>query len=290
MYKSIDNLTVLNFISIMINMKYYYIYLITNQIDSKTYVGQHHGELDDNYLGLGNIILQARSKYGDKNFTKDILAVCSSKFEVDILEKEYIKLYREIGKAEYNIADGGDGGLTSGSFKPGHPVNDATRRKIKEARANQNFTEEQIQKRNQSVKEFWDTKDGDTMRKRLSELNKDKKHTQGMHWYNNGKENIVAYECPEGFVKGRLVTYKRSEESKLKTKQSMRAFYDSERSIEVRKKISEANTGIKFTEERKKHISEAKKGKPGREQSDEIKKKIGETVRKRWAERKANQQ
>lgn len=26
----------------------------------------------------------------------------------------------------------------------------------------------------------------------------------GMHWYNNGKVNKFAYECPEGFVKGRL--------------------------------------------------------------------------------------
>lgn len=26
----------------------------------------------------------------------------------------------------------------------------------------------------------------------------------GMKWYNNGKENLVAYECPEGFVKGRI--------------------------------------------------------------------------------------
>ena len=26
----------------------------------------------------------------------------------------------------------------------------------------------------------------------------------GMHWYNNGKENRLTYECPEGFVKGRI--------------------------------------------------------------------------------------
>ena len=26
----------------------------------------------------------------------------------------------------------------------------------------------------------------------------------GMHWYNNGKENRLTYECPEGFVKGRM--------------------------------------------------------------------------------------
>ena len=27
----------------------------------------------------------------------------------------------------------------------------------------------------------------------------------GRHWYNNGKENKFCYECPEGFIPGRLL-------------------------------------------------------------------------------------
>ena len=30
------------------------------------------------------------------------------------------------------------------------------------------------------------------------------KGSSGMHWYNNGIVNNLAYECPNGFVKGRL--------------------------------------------------------------------------------------
>ena len=30
------------------------------------------------------------------------------------------------------------------------------------------------------------------------------KGSKGMHWYNNGIVNNLAYECPNGFVKGRL--------------------------------------------------------------------------------------
>ena len=44
-------------------------------------------------------------------------------------------------------------------------------------------------------------------RKKMSESHKGHpptKGSKGMHWYNNGKVNEFAYECPTGFVKGRL--------------------------------------------------------------------------------------
>ena len=46
-------------------------------------------------------------------------------------------------------------------------------------------------------------------KKKLSEANKGKHKgkniwIKGMHWYNNGKISKRAYECPDGFVPGRL--------------------------------------------------------------------------------------
>ena len=44
-------------------------------------------------------------------------------------------------------------------------------------------------------------------RRKLSESHKGHlptKGSKGMHWYNNGIVNNLAYECPNGFVKGRL--------------------------------------------------------------------------------------
>ena len=41
-------------------------------------------------------------------------------------------------------------------------------------------------------------------KKKISAVNIGNKHTLGMHWYNNGKINTVAKECPEGFVHGML--------------------------------------------------------------------------------------
>ena len=41
-------------------------------------------------------------------------------------------------------------------------------------------------------------------RKKMSEVHKGNTNTKGMRWYNNGKINKVCYECPEGFVPGRI--------------------------------------------------------------------------------------
>ena len=95
----------------MINeMKQYnYIYLITNQVNNKIYVGKHHTDnLDDGYMGSGKIIKRAITKYGIENFTKVYLAFCDAEEKLNWLEKFYIKKYkaREVG---YNLTDGGDG-------------------------------------------------------------------------------------------------------------------------------------------------------------------------------------
>lgn len=49
-------------------MKMYYIYLTINLINNKKYIGMHHGELNDSYLGSGNSITEAIKKYGEKKF------------------------------------------------------------------------------------------------------------------------------------------------------------------------------------------------------------------------------
>lgn len=41
-------------------------------------------------------------------------------------------------------------------------------------------------------------------KKKISEANKGNTYAKGMHWFNNGKENKYCYECPEGFVPGRI--------------------------------------------------------------------------------------
>lgn len=81
----------------------WYIYQITNNINGKTYIGQHLDRGDD-YWGSGTIIKRSIAKYGIDNFTKEILQDnITSQKEADKLEMKFINDAKAIGKAEYNI-------------------------------------------------------------------------------------------------------------------------------------------------------------------------------------------
>lgn len=68
----------------------------------------------------------------------------------------------------------------------------------------------------------------------------------GMYWFNNGVENICAFECPEGFVKGRLP---------YKVKITRKPYTE-----ERRKRMSEAQKGKHLSEETKRKLSLNGKG------------------------------
>lgn len=88
-----------------------FIYLTTNLVNGKIYIGQHEftGNLsvDNNYLGSGVYLKRAIKKYGRENFKREILRECKTKQELNNWEKIYIRRYKsqrlDIG---YNIADG----------------------------------------------------------------------------------------------------------------------------------------------------------------------------------------
>ena len=124
----------------------YYIYRITNLVNGKTYIGQHkYKDLNDSYRGSGKLLWRAYEKYGFENFKKDILVFgIVRKDFINLLEKEYIMFYRSIGKAEYNIANGGDGfaGLRS----------EETKKKISEAHKGMRQSEETRKKRSEALK------------------------------------------------------------------------------------------------------------------------------------------
>ena len=89
-------------------------------------------------MGSGKHLKAAQNKYGIENFEKLLIQYCYSKKETDKAEKFWIAEYRSRGKAEYNIADGGQGGGIKG-----HSTSEETRKKISEKLKGKQRTEQQ---------------------------------------------------------------------------------------------------------------------------------------------------
>lgn len=288
----------------------YCIYCITNKINGKTYIGQHRtNNLNDRYMGSGIILHQAFEKYGIKNFSKLILAVTETKESINILEKFFIALYRSEGKAEYNMAAGGDGGfvlrnaseeklnnwkIKIGKKSKGHVVSEEARQRISKAHTGMKFSEEHRRRigeasRNRHPSEETKLKislaQKGKKKKPMSEKGKEnirlahlgqipwnkgkslpplseetklkmslaqkgikkkpmskigrenvgKSHlgkipwnkgkSTGYHWWNNGVENILSKECPEGFVPG-YFGRKLTDERKSKISNSVKKYWE----------------------------------------------------------------
>lgn len=186
----------------------YYIYLIVNKVNFKTYVGQRKSNKkwnEDPYMGSGKLIKLAQKKYGMENFEKFLIQYCSTKEETDAAEKFWIAEYRSRGKAQYNIADGGQGGCGKRS--------EETKRKISEAHKGKKMSEEH--------------------RRKLSEVRKGKPTgSKGKHWKLSEETKRKISEANKG--------KKRSEEWKRKQTEAKKGKPKSE---ETKKKLSEANKG-----------------------------------------------
>ena len=216
----------------------YYIYEIKNKINGKTYVGQRKCPKNkypetDKYMGSGYLLHYAFEKYGIENFSKSILAVTETKENIDILEKFFIALYRSEGKAEYNIADGGQ---ISFSGDRALEINN----KISKAHLGKHLSEEHKRKIGAACKgNFKD----EECRKKISLKNKGKKFSDEFR-----------EKCRQ-----RQLGKHHSEETRRKMSLAQKGVKKSPEHI---KAVSEALTGLKhkpFSEESRKRMSMGQK-------------------------------
>ena len=60
--------------------KYYLVYITTNLINGKFYIGVHETHnLNDGYLGSGKILRNSVYYHGKENFKREILEFCDNK-------------------------------------------------------------------------------------------------------------------------------------------------------------------------------------------------------------------
>lgn len=84
--------------------KYHYVYLTTNLINGKQYVGDHSTDnLNDKYMGSGILLVAAIKKYGKENFKKEILENFNSRHYAFKAQKKYIKKFKTISPNGYNL-------------------------------------------------------------------------------------------------------------------------------------------------------------------------------------------
>ena len=165
---------------------YGYIYMIINKVNDKTYIGQRKSNKfchEDKYMGSGKLLIKAIKKYDKENFEKLLVQYVETKEEADEQEIFWIAHYRERGMAQYNIADGGHGD-NGNSHKIGWHHSEETKRKMS----------------NSHIGIF---RGREPWNKGIPNL-----RCKGSHWYNNGTISVRAFECPNGFIPGRLAVQK----------------------------------------------------------------------------------
>lgn len=117
------------------NIKWGQIYLTSNKINGRKYVGQTtRKKYSKWYLGSGVLIKKAIKKHGNENFCKIILwEGYTTANELNNLEIKYIKLHNtKVHLGGYNLASGGNS-------NSGYKASNSTRKKISKSKNAMNF-------------------------------------------------------------------------------------------------------------------------------------------------------
>lgn len=226
---------------------HYYFYETRNLINGKKYLGVHSTSrfLKDGYLGSGTAIKNAIRKYGRKNFSHTVLKEFRSAEEMFEYEKQIVTEEIVNNPEYYNEKLGGKGGMRG-----------------------YHHTEEW--KKATSLRQLG--RKGPMKGKHHSEESRQKKSetSRGMIWIHRGTERTMIHPKfweeyqKQGFEKGSgLPSPRKGATLSEETKEKLRNRQIKPISEETRKKLSEAHKGRKrgpMTEEHKRALSESHRG------------------------------
>jgi group I intron endonuclease len=90
---------------------YGFIYLTSNKINGKKYIGMCKQSHEKYYLGSGKLLKLSIKKYGKENFERTILQECETFEELSEAERYWINHYKAVEDLNfYNLTSGGFGG------------------------------------------------------------------------------------------------------------------------------------------------------------------------------------
>lgn len=118
-----------------------FIYLVTNKLDSKQYIGQTTRTVAERWTEhcipsrLDFYIDRAIKKYGADSFEIKVLATAETIPELNELETHYIEEYNTLAPAGYNLHTGG----------LNHQVSEVTRKKMSESHKGKKLSADHVQ-------------------------------------------------------------------------------------------------------------------------------------------------
>lgn len=168
-----------------------YIYLTTNKVNGKMYVGQKTSTvfLKEEYLGSGKLLSKAIDKYGRENFEVTLLEeVQGDKSNLDEREIYWISVLDAVNSDRfYNLHPGGVGGATYGNL--GHKASKEKLELLRKAQIEryENNPELRNYMREVTVERFKDPREREKISNAVRELWKDPNYRKHMSDVHRGK-------------------------------------------------------------------------------------------------------
>lgn len=238
------------------------IYEATNEINGKKYVGKTTKSLEERikthkyrYKKTDTVFYRAIRKYGFDNFKWKIILQCNDLKELN--KKEKLLISENLGG--YNVAKGGDGGDTISN----HPNLEIIKENVSKFHKGKTLSEEhkeKISNAHKGMEKPWAKKTA----KMMSKLNKGKEsslrgttlseeHKQKISKGNKGKKKVFTEEHKRNIGKAN-----EGKKSSLKGK-TYEEIHGVEKALEMKLKQSKKRKNRVVSEETKKKISESMK-------------------------------
>jgi group I intron endonuclease len=167
----------------MIEKKFNFVYITTNTINGKQYIGDHSCDVleKDNYLGSGKAaLIPAIKKYGKENFKKEILEFFPTKQEAFNAQEKYINKHQTLAPCGYNISPKGGSQCSGG-------ISEETKRNMSKSARNRPPVSEESKEKNR--KAHLGNKNASGKRK--------KEFCEKMKVVNTGNKNAKGKRTPE---------------------------------------------------------------------------------------------